>query len=149
MRTEIPAASAVARLADPHNRVGKLVIPEGRQLDDITDVKTNEVTDGIFTLISDGHLRRSRRRPDVRRRRRSAQGGRRAATPVGADRAATGRSSRSTALGNDHRRLEGLIAPGTWNVDPSASPQEILATLIGASADQYTKRRAAGHRARP
>ena len=52
MRTEIPAASAVARLADPANRVGKLVIPEGRQLDDIRDVKTNAVTEGIFTLIS-------------------------------------------------------------------------------------------------
>src|SRR6201991_4072027 len=52
VRTEIPASNAVARLADPQNRVGKLVIPEGRQLDDIQDVKTNEVTDGIFTLIS-------------------------------------------------------------------------------------------------
>lgn len=43
MRTEISAASAVARLTDPHNRVGKLVIPEGRQLDDTTDMKTNVV----------------------------------------------------------------------------------------------------------
>ena len=34
------------------NRVGKLVIPEGRQLDDLQDVKTNAVTDGIFSLIS-------------------------------------------------------------------------------------------------
>ena len=52
MRTEIPAASAVASLTDPHNRVGKLVIPEGRQLDDTTDMKTNVVTPGILTLIS-------------------------------------------------------------------------------------------------
>ena len=52
VRTEIPAANAVERLADPQNRVGKLVIPEGRQLDDIQDVKTNAVTDGIFSLIS-------------------------------------------------------------------------------------------------
>ena len=29
VRTEIPAASAVSRLADPQNRVGKLVIPRG------------------------------------------------------------------------------------------------------------------------
>ncbi len=49
VRTEIPAADAVARLTDAQNRVGKLVIPEGRQLDDIQDVKTNAVTDGIFT----------------------------------------------------------------------------------------------------
>jgi UPF0755 protein len=52
VRTEIPAANAVERLADPQNRVGKLVIPEGRQLDDIQDVKTNAVTDGILSLIS-------------------------------------------------------------------------------------------------
>ncbi|EUA19115.1 aminodeoxychorismate lyase domain protein [Mycobacterium xenopi 4042] len=31
----------------PHNRVGKLVIPEGRQLDDTTDMKTNAVTPGF------------------------------------------------------------------------------------------------------
>jgi UPF0755 protein len=41
------------------------------------------------------------------------------------------------SLGKNHRRLEGLIAPGTWNVDPSASPQEILAKLVGQSADHY------------
>src|SRR5689334_8481603 len=52
VRTEIPASNAVARLADPQNRVGKLVIPEGRQLDDVQDVKTNAVTEGIFSLIS-------------------------------------------------------------------------------------------------
>ena len=52
VRTEIPASNAVDRLADPQSRVGKLVIPEGRQLDDIQDIRTNAVTDGIFTLIS-------------------------------------------------------------------------------------------------
>ena len=40
-------------------------------------------------------------------------------------------------MGTDHRRLEGLIAPGSWNIDPSAQPQDILSTLIGASATQY------------
>ena len=52
MRTEIPAANAVARLADPSSRVGRLVIPEGRQLDDTTDMKTNKTTPGILSLIS-------------------------------------------------------------------------------------------------
>ncbi len=40
-------------------------------------------------------------------------------------------------MGADHRRLEGLIAPGTWNIDPSAQPQDILFTLISTSASQY------------
>ncbi len=52
VRTEISAASAVTKLADPASRVGKLTIPEGRQLDDVADVKTNDVTEGIFSMIS-------------------------------------------------------------------------------------------------
>ena len=75
VRTEIPASNAVERLADPQSRVGKLVIPEGRQLDDIQDVKTNAVTDGIFTLISTRHVCESRRPAALRVGGRSAQGG--------------------------------------------------------------------------
>ncbi|MBV8786452.1 MAG: endolytic transglycosylase MltG, partial [Mycobacterium sp.] len=52
LRTEISASNAVARLTDPKNRVGRLVIPEGRQLDDTTDMKTNKVNPGILSLIS-------------------------------------------------------------------------------------------------
>jgi UPF0755 protein len=40
---------------------------------------------------------------------------------------------------NDHRRLEGLIAPGTWNVDPAGTAQDILSTLIAGSATVYTQ----------
>jgi UPF0755 protein len=42
-------------------------------------------------------------------------------------------------MGDDHRRIEGLIAPGTWNVDPSASPQQILASLIATGVGHYTR----------
>ena len=52
LRTEISAANAVSRLTEKNNRVGRLVIPEGRQLDDTTDVKTNKINQGIFSLIS-------------------------------------------------------------------------------------------------
>src|SRR5829696_3536767 len=137
VRTEIPASNAVARLTDPQNRVGKLVIPEGRQLDDVQDVKTNAVTDGIFSLISgatcvnlDGD-RRCVVADDLKNIARNAEPSALsvpewAMNPIG-------------ALGSDHRRLEGLIAPGTWNIDPSASAQDILSTLIGTSATQYAQ----------
>jgi UPF0755 protein len=137
MRTEIPAANAVARLADPNNRVGRLVIPEGRQLDDTTDMKTNKVNPGILSLISratcvdlDGNKR---------------------CVSIDDLRAAAGNSAPAvlsvpawavepvTELGNDHRRLEGLIAPGTFNVDPSATAESILANLVSAGAVEYTK----------
>lgn len=135
VRTEIPAANAVTRLIDPANRVGRLVIPEGRQLDDVRDVKTNAVTDGIFTLISNASCvdldgdRQCVSRDELR----DIAGGT-ASSALSVPDWATGSVD---ALGSDHRRLEGLIAPGTWNIDPSAEPQAILATLISASATQY------------
>lgn len=135
VRTEIPASNAVERLADPQNRVGKLVIPEGRQLDDLQDVKTNAVTDGIFTLIS----RATCVNLDGERRCVSADALREVANTASPSALAVPEWAVNavTALGNDHRRLEGLIAPGTWNIDPSAQPQDILSTLIATSATQY------------
>ncbi|OBI81256.1 endolytic transglycosylase MltG [Mycobacterium sp. E740] len=135
MRTEIPAANAVARLADPQSRVGKLTIPEGRQLDDVRDVKTNAVTDGILSLISRAtcvDLDGDRRCVPVDALKDVAATGTPAA--LGVPEWATGPV---TAMGDDFRRLEGLIAAGTWNIDPSAQPQQILSTLISASATQY------------
>ena len=136
MRTEIPAADAVARLADPNNRVGRLVIPEGRQLDDTTDMKTNKVNPGILTLIS--------RSTCV-----DLDGNRRCVSVDDLRNAATNSSPITLAvppwaiqpvneLGKDHRRIEGLIAPGTFNVDPSASADSILTSLISSGAVEYT-----------
>ncbi len=137
MRTEIPASDAVARLADPDSRVGRLVIPEGRQLDDTTDMKTNKVNPGILTLISRATC------VDL--------DGNRHCVPVDDLRAAATNSAPAalsvppwalepvTELGKDHRRIEGLIAPGTFNVDPAASGESILAGLIGAGAVEYMK----------
>jgi len=135
MRTEIPAASAVARLADPNNRVGRLVVPEGRQLDDTTDMKTNKVNPGILSLISTAtcvDLDGNRRCVSVADLRAAAGNSPPAALSVPA-----WAIEPVTELGNDHRRIEGLIAPGTFNVDPSASPQRILTNLISAGAVEY------------
>lgn len=137
LRTEIPAANAVERLADPQNRVGKLTIPEGRQLDDVRDVRTNAVTEGILSLISQATCVDL----DGQRNCVSANALREVATTAAPaalmvpDWAVTP----VTRMGDDHRRLEGLIAPGTWNIDPSAQPQDILSTLISASAMQYAQ----------
>jgi len=137
MRTEIPASSAVARLADPNSRVGKLVIPEGRQLDDTTDVKTNAVTPGIFTLISRAtcvDLDGDKHCVPVNDLRGAA-----ASTPPALLAVPGWAVDPVNRMGSDHRRIEGLIAPGTFNVNPSASPQKILSTLISSSAVDYVK----------
>jgi UPF0755 protein len=135
LRTEIPAATAVAKLTDPKFRVGKLVIPEGRQLDDIEAVSTGAVTEGIFTLISDAScvdLNGTRNCVSPKDLKAAAGEGSLSSLNV-PDWAIKGAS----VMGNSHRRLEGLIAPGTWNVDPAASAKEILATLIAESGDHY------------
>jgi UPF0755 protein len=135
VRTEMSASAAVDRLADPHNRVGKLVIPEGRQLDDIAEVGWGMVTDGIFTLISKSTCvptngqQKCVAAEDLRRVAEQA--------PPAQLNVPQWATQPVTALGKNHRRLEGLIAPGTWNVDPAASPQEILAKLVGQSAEEY------------
>ena len=137
MRTEIPAANAVARLADPNNRVGRLVIPEGRQLDDTTDMKTNKVNAGILSLISRAtcvDLDGNKRCVSVDDLRAAASNSAPAVLSVPA-----WAIEPVTELGKDHRRLEGLIAPGTFNVDPSASAESILANLVSAGAVEYAK----------
>jgi UPF0755 protein len=137
MRTEISGSDAVSRLADAANRVGKLVIPEGRQLDDTRDVKTNSVTEGIFTLISNATCVDL----DGDRRCVSADDLREAAStaPLRELSVPDWATKPVAAMGDDHRRLEGLIAPGAWDVDPSASPRDILSSLVGASAYQYAQ----------
>lgn len=137
VRTQIPAASAVQRLAETENRVGRLVIPEGRQLDDTTDLKTNEVTPGIFSLISEASC------VDLDGEHHCVQvSDLQAAAGTGSTSALLVPSwalERVAAMGHDHRRLEGLIAPGTWNVNPAAPAQDILATLISSGTNNYAR----------
>ena len=137
VRTEIPASNAVERLADPKNRVGLLVIPEGRQLDDLQDVKTHAVTDGILSLISKAtcvDLDSEQRCVSVDDLKQTAGSAAPSSLSV-----PDWAMNPVNAMGDDHRRLEGLIAPGSWNIDPSAQPQDILSTLIGASATEYAQ----------
>lgn len=137
LRTEIPSATAVADLTDAERRVGKLVIPEGRQLDDVRAVGSGAVTKGIFTLISDAscvELNGTTTCVSAEDLKAAAEEGSLSSLNV-PDWAQQG----AGVMGNSHRRLEGLIAPGTWNVDPSGSPKQILATLVAESNDHYVE----------
>ncbi|WP_040797115.1 endolytic transglycosylase MltG [Nocardia higoensis] len=133
--SQSPAADAVAALLAPEARVGNMVISEGRQLHDQTDVNTGARKEGIYTKIA-------------------------AASCVGEGPAArcvtyeeldaAGASDDLAALGvpswaeaevrsapDQHRQLEGLIAAGTWDFDPSGDAQSILRELITSSAAGY------------
>jgi UPF0755 protein len=137
LRTEIPAATAVQQLSDPQSRVGKLVIPEGRQLDDTTDMKTNVVTPGVFTLMAEASCldlngdRHCLKAQDLRRA---------AATETPQALSVPDWALGPVAkLGGDHRRIEGLITAGTWNVDPTAAAPVVVSKVIGQSAAELAK----------
>jgi UPF0755 protein len=137
LRTSIASAAAVQKLTDPASRIGKLVIPEGRQLDDIEAVSSGKVTDGIFTLIADAscvELNGEKKCLSAKDLKAAASDGPLSSLNV-PDWAAKG----AGAMGQSHRRLEGLIAPGTWNIDPAATPKQVLATLVAESNDHYLK----------
>lgn len=137
VRTQIPAATAVQMLTDPASRVGKLVIPEGKQLDDITAVGSGTVNPGIFSLISKAscvELNGTEKCVSAADLLAAAEEGTLQSLNV-PDWAVKGAGTQ----GQSHRRLEGLIAPGTWNINPSSSPKEILAKLVGDSGERYVK----------
>ena len=137
MRTEIPSATAVAELTNAQSRVGKMVIPEGRQLDDVKAVGSGAVTKGIFTLISEAtcvELNGEKDCVPAKDLKAAAEEG-----PLSSLNVPEWALKGAGVMGNSHRRLEGLIAPGTWNVDPSGTPKEILATLVAESNDHYVQ----------
>lgn len=137
LKAELPAATAVEELVDPQNRVGKLVIPEGRQLDDITVLANNSVTQGVFSLIAEAScldLNGERHCLKVDDLKRAAE----TETPeaLSVPEWAVGPV---TKMGRDHRRIEGLITAGTWNVDPTAPAATVLAKLISQSSAEFAK----------
>ncbi|MBS9532155.1 endolytic transglycosylase MltG [Mycobacterium sp. M1] len=137
LRTEIPAATAVQELTDPANRVGKLVIPEGRQLDDTVEARTGRVTPGVFTLIAEASCldledeHHCLKAADLRRA-SETESLQALSVPDWA-------IGPATKMGHDHRRIEGLIMAGTWNVDPTAPAPTVLAKLIAQSGAELAK----------
>jgi UPF0755 protein len=133
--THVSGATAVSDLLGKDARVGNLVLSDGRQLFDSHDAHTGALKEGIYRKIAEA----------------SCYGSGAARHCVGYDDlAAAGASPDLAALGvpdwaadavrrvPDHtRQLEGLIASGTWDFDPTASPVQILRQLVTESAASY------------
>ncbi|NMD54413.1 MULTISPECIES: endolytic transglycosylase MltG [Tsukamurella] len=137
LRKSLPAAEAVTMLVDPDrsHRVGMLNVPAGAVLDDKRN-KDGKTALGIFSQLSaatahtvDG-VKKQTPKADFVRIASSAT-----VADLGVPEWAAGTVTR---LKGDHRRLEGLIAPGIWDqIDPAGTPIAILKQLITASAKQY------------
>ncbi len=133
--THSKGVDAVAALLEKKNRVGNVVIPEGKRLRDSFDVTTGARNQGILGKISDASCVGS-------------GSDKKCVSPEQLAEAAAGTDL--TALGvpawavdsvrkvpDRSRQLEGLIAAGAWDFDPTASPAHILSQLIDQSAKSY------------
>ncbi len=135
MRTGIPAATAVQMMSDSTHRVGRLVVPEGVQLEAKRGVDSKTIH-GVFDRIAEAtDTTLNGKKIGVTVGQLEA-----AATTASPDELGVPSWARAAVdkLPGDYRRIEGLIAPGTWEaINPQASAAEILNRLIGDSARRY------------
>lgn len=134
LEQEMSAAAAVRALLDPENRSDLLDIHGGATLLDV-NVVGGDSRPGIYSqiaaLTSDG----------------SGQGGVSteelenvgATTPPEQLGVPEWALEAVNARGDDPKRLEGLIVPGQYVINPALSAQEILTDLITRSTEQYNE----------
>lgn len=134
VRTEVSGADAVARLTAADARVGALVIPEGRQLADITTVD-GQVTPGIISLVADAScVSRDDRLTCIDREELQN-------ALIESDPAELGVAEwavdRVRAVPDPLRRYEGLINAGSADIDPDWSATEMLTHLLSQTAAAF------------
>ncbi|MDH3014311.1 endolytic transglycosylase MltG [Gordonia alkanivorans] len=137
MRTQIPASTAVEMLTDDsaQHRVGRVVIPPGLQLDSKTGID-GKITPGIFQLIQDATATEVNGQPEgvtVAQLEEAAA----TSTPEALGVPDWAKENVASMTG-DHRRVEGLIAPTTWErVEPDHTAVQILNEMISKSAVMF------------
>jgi UPF0755 protein len=133
LKKNMSGASAVSKIVSPTSRVGELQIKAYTQLDDITQ-PDGKVTAGIYSLLSKSSCAEVNGKStcipveDLRK------------TAESADLAALGAPSWAvdsvTQAPQKDRRLEGLIAPGVYDIMPGWTATELLTHMVKASAVQ-------------
>jgi UPF0755 protein len=133
LKLRMSGPAAVKLMLDPRSRVGQLDIKGGVQLDD-TRGPDGTVAAGLLTQLAQGTCTQLNGTPicvSVDQLRDAM-----AKAPLESlgvpDWART-----EVAKADPNRRLEGLVAPGRYDVRPGISPQEMLRTLVSRSAAQY------------
>ncbi|NNG95786.1 endolytic transglycosylase MltG [Gordonia araii NBRC 100433] len=135
LRTGISAATAVEMMSGETHRVGRLVVPEGVQLEAKRGVDRKTVP-GVFDRIetvTSVDLNGEKIGITVEQLENAAKTA--SAEELGIP--AWAREAFADLAG-DYRRIEGLVAPGTWEaIDPKATPVEVLHHLITDSTRRY------------
>lgn len=130
-----PAADAVSALVAEDSRVGALVVSEGRQLHDQHDVNTGARKEGIYTKIAEAScLGEGADQECLTYEELEAAG---ASTDLAALGVPEWARESVQQVPDRARQLEGLIAAGTWNFDPTGTPEQILKQLVVDSARNY------------
>jgi len=126
--------AAVALLMSPKTRVGQLDIKGGMQLDD-TQGPNGTVSPGILSLVSKASCTELNGNSTCvsTSKLRSAM-----ATTAPGELGVPDWALTQVTKADPNRRLEGLIAPGRYDVRPGAPPREILRNLVTSSVNQYT-----------
>lgn len=133
LQEEMSAKSAVSALVDPKNAVELLQIPGGQTLSDVK-VVGGQTRKGIYSSIEQVTCKNGSKCVKV------ADLEKVAATE---DPAALGVPAWALEpvkkRGNDPKRLEGLIAPGQYVINPDQDAKAILTDLVTRSAAEFQK----------
>lgn len=130
LRRQMSAAGAVDALLDPASRVGRLEIRSGTQLDDTVGAGTATVP-GVLSAIS-----RATCTVDEAGAERCASVDDLRAAMAETDPAELGVPTWAldgVRRAEPNRRLEGLLAPGTYDIAPGTGAREALAAVVAAS----------------
>ncbi|MDQ7803330.1 endolytic transglycosylase MltG [Amycolatopsis sp. A133] len=131
MKSHMSGASAVDRLTAPASRVGQLEIRPYTQFDDITQ-PDGKVTPGVYSLMAKASCAQLNGKSTCI----SADDLRKAVDTADLKQLGVPDWAVEPANKADRkdRRLEGLIAPGVYDVKPGSAAPEILGQLVRASA---------------
>jgi UPF0755 protein len=133
MQRGMPAAIAVDRMLDPAARLGRLEVRGGTQLDDTAGAGTARVP-GVLSLVSqatcvveDSGARRCTSVEDLRRTMATTDPAKLGVPDWALD---------AVRRASPERRLEGLIAPGNYDVTPGTDAATVLTTVVSTSASR-------------
>ncbi|MEU0536008.1 endolytic transglycosylase MltG [Amycolatopsis tolypomycina] len=132
MKSHMSGASAVDRITAPASRVGQLEIRPYTQFDDITQ-PDGKVTPGVYSLMAKASCAQLNGKStcitaDDLRKAVDAADLKQLGVPDWAIEPANKADRKD-------RRLEGLIAPGLYDVKPGSSAQDILGQLVRSSTE--------------
>lgn len=130
LEKQMSAEEAVAALLDDENQVGLIDVTGGATLQDV-NVIGGDVRYGIFSLIEQATCDQE---PCVSRKDLEHAAAESTPEELGVPEWAREPVAKHSG---DPKRLEGLIAPGEYAVNPDHSAKEILTDLITRSAKQY------------